>query len=100
MYFSPQFVVNGEICYPVEDNLFKELEWINGGVPLKELFVPEMTYMNPYYVGPILKIRSFFARFDEMIHGPEFSKEELYCCIVSVNVFSMFFLEIIIFVDL
>ena len=80
---SPNYIVNGEVCYPIEDNLFIQHEWLNGGLPLQDLFEPEMPYMNPFFVGYVMKIRSFFVRFDEMIHGPEFSKEELYCSIVN-----------------
>lgn len=77
--------MNGEVCYPIEDSLFIKHEWLNAGLPLLDLPEPEMPYMNPFFVGYIMKIRSFFVRFDEMIHGPEFSKEELYCCTVNFS---------------
>lgn len=41
------------------------------------------TPWDPLIVGPAMKVWAFFRRFDEFIHGPEFSFDELYACLVE-----------------
>ena len=43
------------------------------------------TPWDPLIVGPAMKVWAFFRRFDEFIHGPEFSFDELYACLVEAS---------------
>ena len=81
---SPQYVRNGELLYPIEDSLFEIHPWLAKDTPVEELPQLERPEINGFYLGHILKVYSFFVRFDEMIHGPEFTKEELLAAIVSL----------------
>jgi hypothetical protein len=43
---------------------------------------PSLPSINEYHLKYLLKICSFFDRFDELLQGPDFTKEELNVAIV------------------
>jgi len=81
---SPKYVKEGKIVYPIEDSLFEQYPFLASKNPIKPIVPADDHEINPFQLGNILRIYSFFARFDELIHGPEFSKEELYTSIVDL----------------
>ena len=56
---------------------------------------PEHHEMDSFQLGNTLKIFTFFARFDDLIHGPEFSKEELYAAIVTFFLLNLRILKVL-----
>jgi len=80
---NPKFAADNRVKYPIEDTLFdkfpellKDKDYSKPKPPAKTDFIP------PQFLGDILKISHFFEKFDELIDGPEFSKEELYVAIM------------------
>ena len=81
----PNFVIeNNKIKYPIDDALFKKypLLFPNLSQLNKPKPEPKVEFIPAEYLGDIVKITHFFKKFDQLIEGPNFEKEELYSAIV------------------
>jgi hypothetical protein len=80
---NPRLVAEDKIMYPIEDSLFEKYPLVLADKDhSRPKPPPKVEFIPPQFLGDILKISHFFQKFDELIDGPEFSKEELYVCMM------------------
>jgi len=89
---SPQFVNSAwKVVFPVDDELFDEYPWLCSKVlPAKKVLAAHQPVfearspISPYHLKYLIKIAAFFERYEELLQGPTFTRQEINAAIVAL----------------